>query len=73
MSLKEELKSALVGSGELCVVPQAIGDIIMPKLCADNCLVLVQVSLSLLCMGRMLKLCIMNSLRRISCIRWFLW
>ena len=30
MSLKEESKSAVEGSGELCVVPHAIGDLIMP-------------------------------------------
>ena len=56
MSLREESKSALMDSGELCVVPHAIGILILPKLCADNCLVLlVQVRLSLLCMGKSLS------------------
>ena len=41
MSLREEWKFVLKGSGELCVVIYLLGHQTMPWLCASNCLALI--------------------------------
>ena len=41
MSLREEWKSVLKGSGELCVVIHLLGHQTMPWLCASNCFPLI--------------------------------